>query len=948
MTKMSRTVPRVNGRLIGDEKSSEKDRLMAALDYLSRGWPALAVCPPDHKGISGKHAENCTSPGKAPIGRWKEFQDRLPTEAEVREQWRRCPTANVGVVLGPVSRLIRIDVEGAKGEAELRRRSKGDLPDTLEFTSGKGRGLLFAIPEGVDLRTTVKPIAVNEELRLQGKGAQTVLPPSRHKNGQRYRWIDGHGPDSIDPAPAPEWVIDLMRPDAKRSTTSSKVRDRGRIAEGNRNTHLTSLAGTMRRRGMSKESIGAALRQENLLKCSPPLEEDEVDGIAASIAKYSPGDGTSPDSPGSPYFVEEGRVRRRTYGKDGEEKGSYPLCNFTAEIVEEIVLDDGSGETENTFVIRGALADGSPLPPARIRAPEFPGLNWTFQNWGARAVVCAGQGAKDHLRAAIQLLSSKIDRRHVYRHTGWREIDGAWTYLNAAGGITAAGLSTAMSVELDGKLNGYHLPEPPTADDLVEAIRASLDLLDLAKPSITATGLGAVYRSVLGVPADGSLFFDGPTGAGKSEWTALLQQHFGAGMDRLHLPGTWTSTANAIEAQMFLAKDAVFVLDDFKPGGSRGEVDSWHSKADRVFRSQGNGHARQRCWADGSVRTDRPPRCLIVATGEDRPRGESCAARRLDVHISRGDIDLPSLTPYQRKAAQGTYAQAMAGFLHWLARRFNKIKRRFNKEFTQFRALAASDGHPRTPGIVADLACGWKFFLDYAERSKAICPEEREEIWNRAWKGLLAAGRRQGDEIRAQEPARRFLDLISSAIATCRGHLICATTGGEPASSELWGWHQLPGANTENRPGGDCIGWIKGKHIYLDPNVSYATAQRLSGEQGEGIAVTRTQLHKRLDEQGFLASKEKGKLTNRRIIAGRERAILHLRARDLSPLPESGEPGESNERPQIPPISPPENAADDTKAGDENRGNICAKPRSSPGSPDSPEMRRRRRARGVV
>jgi hypothetical protein len=36
---------------------------------------------------------------------------------------------------------------------------------------------------------------------------------------------------------------------------------------------------------------------------------------------------------------------------------------------------------------------------------------------------------------------------------------------------------------------------------------------------------------------------------------------------------------------MFLAKDAVFVLDDFKPGGSRGEIDSWHSKADRVFRA---------------------------------------------------------------------------------------------------------------------------------------------------------------------------------------------------------------------------------------------------------------------------------------------------------------------------------------------------------------------------
>jgi hypothetical protein len=44
------------------------------------------------------------------------------------------------------------------------------------------------------------------------------------------------------------------------------------------------------------------------------------------------------------------------------------------------------------------------------------------------------------------------------------------------------------------------------------------------------------------------------------------------------------------------------------------------------------------------------------------------------------------------------------------------------------------------------------------------------------------------------------------------------------------------------------------------------------------MSVTQCQLHKRLDEQGFLASKEKGKLTIRRTILGKERAVLHLRA----------------------------------------------------------------------
>src|SRR5262249_33170779 len=160
-------------------------------------------------------------------------------------------------------------------------------------------------------------------------------------------------------------------------------------------------------------------------------------------------------------------------------------------------------------------------------------------------------------------------------------------------------------------------------------------------------------------PADFAVAFDGRTGIGKSELAALFQQHYGAGMDRLNLPGAWTSTANALEALLFLAKDALVVVDDFRPGGSRGEGDALHGKADRLFRSQGNASARQRCQRDGRLRADRRPRCLIVSTGEDRPRGESCSARRLDVHMAQGDVDFANLTKYQQEAAAGTYAQAL-------------------------------------------------------------------------------------------------------------------------------------------------------------------------------------------------------------------------------------------------------------------------------------------------
>jgi putative DNA primase/helicase len=60
------------------------------------------------------------------------------------------------------------------------------------------------------------------------------------------------------------------------------------VHEGSRNSHLTSLAGTMRRRGMSEAAISAALMEENRQQCSPPLSQDEVSTIAESVFRYGP------------------------------------------------------------------------------------------------------------------------------------------------------------------------------------------------------------------------------------------------------------------------------------------------------------------------------------------------------------------------------------------------------------------------------------------------------------------------------------------------------------------------------------------------------------------------------------------------------------------------------------------------------------------------------------
>ena len=60
------------------------------------------------------------------------------------------------------------------------------------------------------------------------------------------------------------------------------------IAEGGRNDALMRLGASLRARGLDEDQIRAALLDENSRRCVPPLEAEEVHGIARSVARYTP------------------------------------------------------------------------------------------------------------------------------------------------------------------------------------------------------------------------------------------------------------------------------------------------------------------------------------------------------------------------------------------------------------------------------------------------------------------------------------------------------------------------------------------------------------------------------------------------------------------------------------------------------------------------------------
>lgn len=266
-----------------------KDCLEWAVYYVSLGWPALCLCPWNHGGVR-EHAEECTSPGKRPIGDgglWKRWQDEVPSEGQIHRWWERYITANVGMATGNLSGLVGVDVDGPEGEARLAELSKGDLPETLEFRRGPNRRLFYRIPEGATFRTTHEAAFSSAPLSFLAQGSQTVMPPSKHPSGDRYVWVEGRGPREIAAAPCPPWLVAHMTAPAQ-DRERLDLSDGETIPQGRRDTVLTSMAGTMRERGFSREAIEAALEIENIGRCDPPLPKPSIVKIARSTSRYPP------------------------------------------------------------------------------------------------------------------------------------------------------------------------------------------------------------------------------------------------------------------------------------------------------------------------------------------------------------------------------------------------------------------------------------------------------------------------------------------------------------------------------------------------------------------------------------------------------------------------------------------------------------------------------------
>lgn len=162
--------------------------LKNALQLAAQGYPVFTVS------------------GKVPL--IKEWPEQATTEpAQVEAFWQAAPRANIGLVTGPRSGLMVLDVDGMTGKTSLETlvSQHGELPETLTATTGRGWHLYFKYPAHQNILNDVGK-KLGHGIDVRGQGGFVVAPPSKHANGNRYAWLNPDCPLSEPP----EWLLGLL------------------------------------------------------------------------------------------------------------------------------------------------------------------------------------------------------------------------------------------------------------------------------------------------------------------------------------------------------------------------------------------------------------------------------------------------------------------------------------------------------------------------------------------------------------------------------------------------------------------------------------------------------------------------------------------------------------------------------------------------------------------
>lgn len=909
--------------------------LTAALNYAARGWRVFP-CHSPRTLKNGAVRCSCNKIDCAVVGKHPRTANGLKNSTTDTEQieawWQKWPDANVAIETGTRSGFLVMDVDGAEGEEVFAQYPPPEV--TYEVKTGNGRQLYFDYPVLGELERIQTKSGVVPSMDSRGdKNGYVIAPPSLHANGNHYEITA-----DVPLANAPDWWLKMVTVDdyaegsearaappimmdtageykayvdAAVNNETEKLR-LASVGEQNEQINKSAFAlGQFVGAGVLSESdarnaiLGAVLSMSVAAGREPWTERNAgqtIDsGIRAGINKprvmpernfkkservtlrggaarrYALGETSArsaewnEDKGGADeeerslnnglYAAENGRTMLRiekSIGK-GDEKKSVeelsPVCDLVATITQVFREENGDqlfgihGRTlrNRQFQIEVSAADIT--DPKRLLA---------MLSNGADASCVFYAGKEKHLSPSIKsFTTSDVEEWRRFNRTGWTR-DGKEFIVP---GMEAADMSIALPAKLP-----YRVAKPDTADKLARA-KAALDaLIGAQRIEMTTVCLASLLAAPMAVHCDwrgerSALFITGRTGSFKSAWATVAMCLFGSGFaneDNILKFGAG-ATNNARMKFFTSASDMPILVDNYKPGvNGKGELELVE-----LIHAALEGGEKDRMNRDRSMDDSAPIHAWPFFTGEDTVHDTAAAARCLIVPFPLAPEDASNITLAQTLSEDLHYIGGV--LIDWLLTdEARKVAREIRKYFVDLRKWWSVHLRKIRPDmaniyrVASNLAvnrCAYMYACECPELAPMLTPYADAHQT-----GLLEVAAKMAEHTAQSLEANRYLDALRAMLSSDRAYLC----------------ERLKDAGEDERR--LKIGWEDELGVYLISDTAYTEALKMLANSGGLNGVSKSTVHKQLDQMGYTARKGKNEWTVpiRTGTMGKLERVIHL------------------------------------------------------------------------
>ena len=183
------------------------------------GIPSVPLCRPTSGSscTGARHSDPCGDAGKKPlVAGYPAMADVLPQRGHLFDLVRKFFPCNLGIVVPRW--MVVVEADTPAGETEIVKLEGGGAGPVRERRGGRGRGWLFRVGPNNEVPGRTRA-GRSQAIDILTGGSIFVAPPSVHRSGHIYDWVEDNAPWEISAPPLPHDLRHLALEGSRRRSS---------------------------------------------------------------------------------------------------------------------------------------------------------------------------------------------------------------------------------------------------------------------------------------------------------------------------------------------------------------------------------------------------------------------------------------------------------------------------------------------------------------------------------------------------------------------------------------------------------------------------------------------------------------------------------------------------------------------------------------------------------